>query len=270
MLVRIEAHIMDATSLAFSPDGAMLVTGGRDGTVKLWLANSGAFVKTVYTGSNLVEAVQFSPSGELLAVTLDNLSVALVQTNSGNVIDTLPSLVRMTVHTDAERNNILTVSGESSVWPDAENSTPLGLHVVGQNNRSAAVVLSPDGAQLASTSTDGLILLWRIVDITIFAEDYDHEGNDLISRFITGSLLFTLSGHTEWATQLDFSSDGRYLVSASRDGTLILWSLDKGVAAAVLTGHDGPVNTLDVSPDDTLIASGSDDGTVRIWALGGE
>jgi WD40 repeat protein len=235
--------------------------------VKLWLPRGGIFIKTVYSGADIVQAVQFSPNDELLAVTLDNFSIALVQIKSGSVIETLPSLVRMSVSTDEERNSTLTVSGESAIWLDAENQTPIGLNVVGQNSRSNPVVLSADGTLLASASAGGLIHLWRIVDITIVEENYDHLGNELVSRFISGNLLYTLTGHTQWANQLDFSADGRFLVSASEDGTLIGWSLADGTAEEVLSGHEGPVNTLDVSPDDQWIASGSDDGTVRIWTL---
>jgi WD40 repeat protein len=267
MLAAIPAHNKEATTLAFSSDGGLLVTGGRDGMVKLWLPKSGVFIKTVFSGEDIVEAVQFSPNDELLAVTLDNFSIALVQIKSGSVLETLPSMVRLSVNSDEGRNSTLTVSGESAIWLDAEEERPLGLNVVGQSSRSTAVVLSANGSLLASTSADGRIYLWRIFDITIVEEDYDHRENDLVSRFISGNLLFTLVGHASWANQLDFSADGQYLVSASDDGTIILWSLEDGSPAEVLTGHDGPVNTVDVSPDDRWIASGSDDGTVRIWTL---
>jgi WD40 repeat protein len=267
MLAAMAAHIKEATTLAFSSDGSVLVTGGRDGMVKLWIPRGGIFIKTVYSGVDIVEAVQFSPNDELLAVTLDNFSIALVQIESGSVIETLPSLVRMSVNTDQGRNSTLTISGESAIWLDSENQTPIGLNVVGQNSRSNPVVLSADGTQLASASAGGLIQLWRIVDITIVEQDYDHLGNDLVWRFISGNLLHDLTGHTQRANQLDFSTDGRFLVSASEDGTLIVWSLADGTPAVVLNGHAGPVSTVDVSPDDKWIASGSDDGTVRIWIM---
>ena len=269
LLAEMDAHIKQATSLAFSADGSILVTGGRDGAVKLWLAKSGVFIKTVFTSEDIVEDVQFSPNGELLAVTLNNFSVALVRIRDGSLTETLPSLVRMTVSSDEGRNSTLTVSGESAIWLDAEDERPLGLNVQGYSSRSTAVVLSADGTLLASTAADGRIYLWRIYDITIVEERYDddHPGYNLISRFISGNLMFTLEGHTAGANQLDFSANGEYLVSAAEDGTIIFWSLADGSPAETLNGHEGPVNTIDVSPDDTFIASGSDDGTVRIWSL---
>jgi WD40 repeat protein len=269
MLAAVPAHNKEATTLAFSSDGSMLVTGGRDGALKLWLPKGHDFIQTVYTSGDINEDVQLSPTGELLAVTLNNLSAALVRIKDGNLTEILPSLVRMTVNSDGGRNSTLVVSGESAIWLDAEQERPFDLNVQGQGSRSTAVVLSADGTLLASTAADGRIYLWRIFDITIVEEQFDelHLGYELISRFISGNLLFTLEGHTGWANQLDFSGSGTYLVSASEDGTIILWSLADGSPLETLTGHDGPVNTVDVSPDDRWIASGSDDGTVRIWTL---
>lgn len=71
------------------------------------------------------------------------------------------------------------------------------------------LTFSPDGSMLVASVSD----LWthhiKILDVD------------------TGTLLKTLTGHTEDITALKFSQDGTTLASASKDGTILLWDWDK-------------------------------------------
>lgn len=62
--------------------------------------------------------------------------------------------------------------------------------------------------------------------------------------------------------------DGRYLVSASRDRSVRIWSLDKcRLLRPPLTGHMGSVLCVqfDADPSQDIIISGSADHMIRIW-----
>ena len=54
-------------AVSFSPDGAILVSGSTDGTVKLWDVATGTNIATLRGHRNSVESVSFSPDGTILA-----------------------------------------------------------------------------------------------------------------------------------------------------------------------------------------------------------
>jgi WD40 repeat protein len=72
-----------------------------------------------------------------------------------------------------------------------------------------------------------------------------------------------LAGHTGPVDIANFTSDGRFVVTASQD--VRVWEVPPG-AAAVLRGHEGPVVNATFSPDGKSIVSSDDfSGNARIW-----
>jgi WD40 repeat protein len=82
-----------------------------------------------------------------------------------------------------------------------------------------------------------------------------------------GPLVSTLRGHTAMVLDAAVTPDGRRVVSASGDNTLIVWDLESGKDKQVLKGHDSYVTSVVVTPDGRLAISGSLDATVRVWDL---
>jgi WD40 repeat protein len=60
-------HPGEIRSLAITKDGRRVVTGGTDGTVRLWETRSGRELLALNAGSRPINAVSFSPNGERLA-----------------------------------------------------------------------------------------------------------------------------------------------------------------------------------------------------------
>ena len=77
-------------------------------------------------------------------------------------------------------------------------------------------------------------------------------------------------GHQQEIYSLDFSQDGRLIVSGSGDKTARIWNMD-GVNSKVLTindpdtNNDAGVTSVAISPNGQLVAAGSLDAIVRIW-----
>jgi len=76
----------------------------------------------------------------------------------------------------------------------------------------------------------------------------------------------TLHGHTDSVCCVEFSRDGKYIVTGSRDKTAHIWDIQTySQAGDPLTGHTNDVWSASFSPDGKLVVSASRDGTVRIW-----
>jgi ribosome assembly protein 4 len=80
-----------------------------------------------------------------------------------------------------------------------------------------------------------------------------------------GKFISTLRGHVAPVYQCAFSADSRLLVTASKDTTLKVWSMQTGKLAVDLPGHQDEVYAVDWSPDGKRVGSGGKDKAVRIW-----
>ncbi|KAK8049749.1 hypothetical protein PG994_011479 [Apiospora phragmitis] len=74
-----------------------------------------------------------------------------------------------------------------------------------------------------------------------------------------------LGGHRKPISQVRISPDGRWIASASADGTIKIWEASTGRHIETLVGHMAGVSAVAWSPDSKTLASGSDDKAIRFW-----
>jgi WD40 repeat protein/energy-coupling factor transporter ATP-binding protein EcfA2 len=74
-----------------------------------------------------------------------------------------------------------------------------------------------------------------------------------------------LEGHDSGVTSVNFSPDGKTLVSGSYDNTIKLLNVETGQEIRTLKGHDWDVNSVNFSPDGKTLVSGSGDKTIKLW-----
>jgi guanine nucleotide-binding protein subunit beta-2-like 1 protein len=107
---------------------------------------------------------------------------------------------------------------------------------------------------LVSGSRDKCLLVW---DLPRQTECY-------------GRPLRRLHGHSHFISDVSLSSDGRYAVTSSWDGSLRLWNLEKGISTRRFVGHEKDVLAVAFSDNNRQILSGSRDRTARLWNTVGE
>ena len=76
-----------------------------------------------------------------------------------------------------------------------------------------------------------------------------------------------LEGHDGNVSSVQFSFDGRYVLSGSDDTTVKLWDTRTGACIRTFTGHKERVNTVGLSDDGRYGLSGSRDTSIKLWEL---
>ncbi|KAF9786778.1 WD40-repeat-containing domain protein [Thelephora terrestris] len=121
----LSGHSESVTSLAFSIDGTLLVSGSLDGTIKLWDIQTGGVVKTIYA---LASSVSISPDATTIS-SGSTCSISLWDVKTGerrHIIDTATAADGVTClnFPSATLGRLVSVSGGLvQQWDVSGNST---------------------------------------------------------------------------------------------------------------------------------------------------
>ena len=265
------------SSVAFSPDGKILASGGEylyttsiswdrfcsvfggscyrrysperaypSYPLKLWNFDTERFI-LLEGHEDRISSVGFSPNGKILASSSWDNTIRLWNPETGQHLTTFQGHSEAVNSVEFSPDGTALASGSNDdtakLWnPDGQVRATLHGH----GSDVTSVAFSPDGKILASGSSDNTIRLW---DLT------------------TAQHIATLEGHTDWVRSVAFSPNGRTLASGSDDSTIRLWDPTTTEHLDTFTGHRGYVYTVVFSPDGTTLASGSGDCTILLWEI---
>lgn len=265
----LSGHTSSVTSVSFSADSRLALSGGFDGIVKLWDLQAGRSLGTFSGHTSWVNSVCLSHDGKLAISGSSDDTVKIWNTATGHCISTLkhqPSEVTSVCLSPDSRFALCgTDNGKLHLWdvvngvhlrtlPRSGQQQDAGVMPEGDRGHSdevTSVCLSYDGQFALSGSKDNTIILWEIA---------------------TGKQLRTFAGHTWVVNSVCLSADSRLAISGSSDGSLHLWDLATGAATSFggvgigsFKGHTSWVTSVSLSADGQFALSGSGDSTLKLW-----
>ncbi|XP_074123278.1 apoptotic protease-activating factor 1 isoform X2 [Sminthopsis crassicaudata] len=328
-LLEIEAHEDEVLCCAFSKDDRFIATCSVDKKVKVFDVHSRNLVGEIHTGySSTIRYCDFFPKSHLAVVALSHYCVELWNMDTGlKVADCRGHL--SWVHCVAfspDGSSFLTASDDQTIrlWETkkvCKNSAVMLKQEVDVVFREDEVmILAIDNVrrlQLINGKTGHTDYLTEAQKSRIsccclspglrYVALGEEDGSVKILELPNGREFQSRMGHEKAVRRVQFTSDGRTLISSSDDSTvqvwnwhseefvflkahqepvkdfrllqnsrLLTWSFDGTVKVwNILTGkvekdfvcHQGTVLSCDISPDATKFASTSADKTAKIWSF---
>ncbi len=262
-------HTKKVSSVALSPDGRYALSGGEDGSWRLWELATG---KTIYAVKAHLEGlhihVAFSPDGrQMLSGGWNEVKLWDLATGLHIRTMTLPKkssgFVRSVAFSPNGRQALSTeLYGVASAFGTMHHVLRLWDVATGQHLRDLdghsspvnSVAFSPDGRQALSGGLfDKTVKLW-----------------DLES----GKEIRSMDGHTTMVNTVAFSPDGKQAISTGGGGTK-LWDLSSGTAIGTLVDTSslpGRMAALSFSEAAVFSPDGRqalsiDQGKMQLWDL---
>jgi WD40 repeat protein len=190
-------------TFAFLPDNETLASAGVDYSISVWELTTGKLVRKLGKHKGHVVALAVSPDGKTIAWAGEYQGVGLWDAVTGKGVHTFAG-------TQHHGDSALAFSPDGRLLATASSSDPLRLWdpVTGRKvaewpsgRASPCLAFSPDGLLLALPVTHG-VALWDVA-----------AGRE-VRRF---------TGHLAEVRSMAWAPDGRAVVTASADGTLLVW-----------------------------------------------
>ncbi len=282
-------HEGGVLAVAIHPSGTAFATAGQDSRVLIWSAAEGQVSRAIDVGGGWVENVAWSPDGQWLAASCSR-QVRAYGADGAEVwrSDDHPSTVSAIAWSSV--GELATACYGRVTFFDA--STGELRQKLEWQGSLVSMVLSPDGDIVACGSQDNSVHFWR----RSTGEDSMMSGYpakpSALSFDDTGTLLATGGGeavtvwsfqgsgpegtrpgvlelHVQPITTLAFAPGAMRLASGGRDGTVVVWSLQRdgeGDPTGVALVAD-VVGGLYWRPDGRALAALDAQGGATVWRV---
>lgn len=299
LLRKLPGRALRVWSLAFSPDGTRLVSGGGDwdgnvpGEIRVWDTATWKVVHQIPAHDDLVFQIAVSPDGKTIASCSRDTTVRTWELATGKPVHVLrghAAAVRTIAFTkDGKRLYSGGFDGRLEWWDPvsgkAIDGKSLGVQAVER------IRLSPDGKTLAlalkTASNEGYPALWDVEKNEVTRELGRHDGqvND-VAFTPDGKTLVSAGGRYTtkheyqpgpigpWCVTIPFTPKGKATTTRfAPTSEMRFWDVTTGSRVAAIAGHKYWVENVQFTPDGAhMVAVGGtagQPGEVRIWEVAG-
>jgi WD40 repeat protein len=286
-------------TVAFSPDGSQFVTGGDNGLVQLWSAETGAPADALTGQGESIIAAAFAPDGSLFTAANNKTVIHWDPQAPWTLARTIGKVDDPTVFQDRvlaldfspDGKLLLTAGGEPSrsgelkIWNVADGTLARAFKEPHSDTIFSAR-FSPEGDRIATSAADRFVKLWNAADGSFIRalEGHTHhvlgvawrlDGKTLVSGSAdntmkvwdstTGEQKRTIQGLKKEVTSLVFVGDSPRAIVSAGDNTVRLYNMDSGGNERNFGGANDFVYSAAASADGKLVAGGGQDGVLRLW-----
>jgi WD40 repeat protein len=254
----VNAHEKPLGSVAWSPDGKVLVTGSHDTTMKLWTLGEGGLKEMMqvpgHTGA--VTVLTFNPAGTTLASGCPDGSVRLWTMAPGakpkeRLVIQYPNSGAVNALSFSNTGNTLAAAyadHTGHIWSVTGTKPVEKGKLEGHAGPMTGIAWAPDNRTMLTGSSDWTVRSW---DVTGAKPSQRHEP----------------WSHLSYIYATSFSPDCLTLATGSYDTVLRLWDMARSEprTRSFLKGESIPLYTVNFSPDGKYVAAGGQGDKVTQW-----
>lgn len=301
----LRGHIGTVYTVAFSPDGRFLLSGGEDRMMRLWDVKSGQEINRFSLHPKGVKGVAFSNDGRRAFSTSETQSgsqLFLWDIDNGKQLQTWRTYSKYTTQFSFDQRLVICKWAYQIHVLEVESGKLIRKLELETFHRNPC--FSPDGWSVLVGCADSYVYLFDIGSgratrkFTLCGDYAEGLAFSPDGRFIASSdkIRQTSISNTDWGTRLwdvksgqevycfetdllahgclAFSPDSAHLLTVNssffkgpNNHIIHIWYIKSGKAVKSFRGHTAQIRSAVFSPDGQMVASCSQDSTIRLWNL---
>ena len=260
------------SGLVFSPDSKYLAFGSHNNIISIWDINKNNIHRSIKVG-HLITALSFSPDGKNIVYANNSYEVSILKIADSKNVATFKHSAIVNIVSYAKSGKRLVTAAQNkhsintrsiSIWNTANKQLVKTIRLKGQ---VSSLAISPDDEIIVALLFDknkSMLAAWNL------------EGTDVssLAGFEVHDASTKWTPHTNTGYGIDFSADGKTIVSGVEGNMLNIWDVKTRVLVKRITtmevGDSEIQNVIFVNNDDEIITTGVKGRAIRLWSAEGK